>query len=308
MKLFKTLSLAILTGSILALTTASSHAVLAYAVANDGRTLISFDLSTPTLVTTIGNFSGATTFMSGLDFRPANGLLYGYDQTTNRVVTVNLATAATTLASTPTTASNNINTGIDFNPVADRLRVVNTADQNLRIDVATGTTTVDGPLAYAVGDVAFGQNPSIIEVAYTNSDNNAATGTTLYYIDSVRDTLVRTINPNAGELLTVGALGFNTDGYTGFDILSDGLGGNQLFATLTVGGVEGLYTIDSTTGAASLLGAVNANLVYGLAIVQGTLQAGVPVVGGSSPIPEPTTALFGAALLGVVGLSRRRTK
>jgi hypothetical protein len=38
-----------------------------------------------------------------------------------------------------------------------------------------------------------------------------------------------------------------------------------------------------------------------------SVTAAPAVVGGGSPIPEPTTALFGAALLGVVGLHRRRT-
>ena len=35
---------------------------------------------------------------------------------------------------------------VDFNPVADRLRVIAADGVSLRIDVATGATTVDKPL------------------------------------------------------------------------------------------------------------------------------------------------------------------
>jgi autotransporter-associated beta strand protein len=253
----------------LALTCAvpEADAVTAYSVSNNGATLISFDLSTPGTVTTVGNFSGAMTQVGGLDFRPSNGLLYGYNANTNQIVIVNLATAVTTLVSTPTTASVNPDLGMDFNPVADLLRVVNPSDQNLRINADTGVTTVDGPLAYVAGDPGFGASPGINEAAYTNSDRNPGTGTQLFYIDPSRDILVGTTNPNLGELSTIGPLGVNASLFTGFDILSDGLGGNLFYATLTVAGVEGLYSINSATGAASLLGTVNANNIYGLAIL-----------------------------------------
>ena len=95
---------------------------LAYAFANNGQTLIRFDTSTPGSVTVVGNFSGATSFLSGLDFRPADGLLYGYNGVTNQLVTVNLATAQTTFVANPSTGSNTTDLGLDFNPMADRLR------------------------------------------------------------------------------------------------------------------------------------------------------------------------------------------
>jgi Domain of unknown function (DUF4394)/PEP-CTERM motif len=280
-------------------TSVSGHAQTAYALADNGLSLIKFDLATPGTTTLIGGFSGAALRLDGIDFRPANGLLYGYSQQSNAVVTINLNTAATTLASTPSTGSSTRNLGIDFNPVPDRLRLVNEADQNLRINVTTGATLVDGPLAYAVGDANFGANPAINEAAYTNSDVSPGTGTTLFYIDPTLDILVSTINPNAGSLNTVGPLGVDTTDLTGFDILSDGFGGNTAYALLTApnSGISSLYTINLMTGAASSVGVIappaSTSRPFSLAIVQ--------------PVPEPGTALFGLALIGA-SLARNRRK
>ena len=279
----------------LVLSTASSRAQTAYAIANNGNSLIKFDLATPGVTSLVGNFSGAATNLDGIDFRPADGLLYGYGVTGNALVTINLNTAATTAALSPSIASTSDDLGIDFNPVADRLRLVNVNDQNLRINV-TGPTTADGALAYIVGDANFGINPAINEAAYTNSDTNLATGTSLFYIDYGRDILVSTLNPNAGSLQTVGPLGVDTTGFTGFDILSDGLGGNTAYALLTASsGIASLYTVNLNTGAATPIGVISqtaATRPYGLAI-----QA----------VPEPGTMLFGFALAGAC-LTRKRRK
>jgi hypothetical protein len=57
------------------------------------------------------------------------------------------------------------------------LRLVNAVDQNLRINVDSGATTVDSALAYAAADPNFGVNPVVTEVAYINNDNDPVTGT-----------------------------------------------------------------------------------------------------------------------------------
>ena len=284
----------------LILATTASQAQTAYALADNGLSLIKFNLATPGVTTLVGTITGTGgNRVDGIDFRPNDGLLYAYSQQANGVFTLNLNTAAATPASTPATGSNTRNLGIDFNPVADRLRLVNDNDQNLRINVATGVTVVDGALAFAAGDPNFGISPSLNEAAYTNSDINLATGTSLFYIDPNLDILVSTINPNAGALNTVGALGVNTSDLTGFDILSDGLGGNTAYALLTApSGVASLYTVNLGTGAATAVGAIVSTAVsrpYSLAIVQ------------PPPVPEPGTALFGLALIGA-SLSRTRRK
>ena len=101
-------------------------------------------------------------------------------------------------------------------------------------------------------------------------------GTSLFYIDYGLDTLVKTANPNGGALETVGALGVNTSGLTGFDIFTDISGGNTAYALLTSGGIPSLYTVNFATGAATSIGAIGATRPFSRAIAQ--------------PVPEPGTA------------------
>ena len=279
----------------------TAQAAIAYTLASGGNALVRFDTATPGAVTTIGLISGATTNLDGLDFRPANGLLYGYSDQTDSVFTVDTSTGVATLVTAISAPTNTSVLGIDFNPAADRLRIVTDTDQNLRVNVAGGATIVDGALAYAAGDVNAGANPNIIDAAYTNSDTNPATGTTLFYLDYVLNTLVSTSNPNAGTLNTIGALGVDFSNVVGFDILTD-FGVNSAFATLRIGSLNGLYNINLATGAATLIGAVgDSSSLWGLAIVPGT-----PVLG---TVPEPgSLALLGIAGLAALGVRRRAPK
>lgn len=265
------------------------------ALANNGSTLIRFDTRTPGSVATVGGLCGAATRLDGLDFRPANGLLYGYSAATSGIYSVDPSTGLTTFVSTSTGPVTGTVLGIDFNPVPDRLRVATDQDENRRISVDTGAAILDGTLAYAAGDANFGVSPNIAEVAYTNSDVNPATGSTLYCIDHILNVLVSTSSPNAGVLSTVGALGFDTSELVGFDILSDGNGNNTAFATLTVGAQAGFYGINLATGAANLIGNLAATDVNGLAVLQ---------------VPEPVTAAMaavaGLALMALMAGRRRR--
>ncbi|RYY11179.1 MAG: DUF4394 domain-containing protein, partial [Cytophagaceae bacterium] len=72
--------------------------------------------------------------------------------------------------------------------------------------------------------------------------------TVLYDIDSNTDRLYRQDPPNAGTLVSVGALGVNTTGVNGFDI--GGTSGTG-FAVLTVGTAASVYTLNLATGAAT---------------------------------------------------------
>ena len=223
--------------------------------------LVRFSSATPgtidASVAITGLQSGET--ILGLDARPATRQLYALGST-GRLYVINPVTGAARLVSTVTGATlTGTSFGVDFNPVPDRLRVVSDADQNLRLNVDTGAATVDTALAYATGDPAAGQNPNVVGVAYTNNFAGTTT-TTLYGIDSNRDTLVRQgsvdgtpVSPNSGQLFTVGALGVDTSDVVGFDIVNPGGAG---LAVLTVGGVSQLYTINLATGAATLVGNV----------------------------------------------------
>ena len=186
--------------------------------------------------------------LEGIDFRPANGLLYGVTDT-DKIYTIDPETGAATFVSTLSASFNGgFQSGVDFNPVADRLRVSGSNDQNFRINVETGAVNVDGTLAYANGDPNFGVDPNVTAAAYINSVAGA-TSTALYNIDYDLDVLVLQNPPNNGTLTTVGPLGVNFAPIGGFDIFTDANGVNYAYA---LSGSK-LYSIDLNTGAATEL-------------------------------------------------------
>lgn len=281
----------------MAVLASATQAALIYSLAGNGRSIVRFDSAAPGAVTMVGAVSGAIGRLDGLDFRPADGLLYGYEANGSGIYRVDVLTGATTLVSTSSAPVGNAGLGIDFNPVADRLRIVNPGDENRRINVATGAAIADGALAFAAGDVNAGTNPQVHDAAYTNADNNAATATQLYYIDAGLDALLTTSNPNAGILNTVGALGLNTSNFLGFDIFTDLNGVNTAYASLRVGGVDGLYGINLLTGGATLIGSLGADQMFGLAVA----PASVFLVG------EPgALALLAAGGLAAFAVRRRK--
>jgi Domain of unknown function (DUF4394)/PEP-CTERM motif len=256
--------------------------------------LVTFDTAAPangSAPVTITGLLGANETILGIDRRAANGLLYGLGSS-GRIYTLNSSTGAATFTSVLAGAAlSGTAFGVDFNPVADRLRVTSNAGQNLRIDVSTGAATVDSPLN--------GPTTSLAAAAYTNNVAGATT-TTLYGISAATDTLYIQNPPNNGTLVAVGSLGFDTTGVTGFDISgTSGLG----FAALTNGDTaeSSLYSINLSTGAASLVG------IFGIG---GNPALAAPILGialNVAAIPEPGTyALFAAGLLGVGFIRLRR--
>ena len=237
--------------------------------------LLSFDAAQPGTLTASVAITGiqAGENMLGIDFRPATGQLYGLGST-GRLYVIHPVTGVAAQVGTGTfaVALNGTAFGFDFNPVVDRIRVVSDADQNFRLNPNDGTAVDGDPgtpgaqqdsnLIYTAGDVNAGDNPSVVGSAYTN-DFAGATTTTLFGIDSVNDVLVRqggvnvppgSPSPNGGALFTIGAgLGANTDANVGLDVAP--LTGTA-YASLTVGGISGLYTVNLATGGAVLIGTI----------------------------------------------------
>lgn len=215
--------------------------------------IFAFDSKAPSGITTpvqISNLQPGETVV-GLDARPATKQLFALGST-SRIYTLNpisgVATPLTGTAFAPALVS--LNAGFNFNPITDRMRVVNDARQNLRINPVNQAVTVDGQLAYAPGDPGVGTNPAVTGAAYTNAWGAVPPATTsLYDIDTARDVLVRQNPENAGTLTTVGPLGIDVSGRVPFDVGT----GNVAFAALIPQGQTraSLYTVNLGTGQAS---------------------------------------------------------
>jgi hypothetical protein len=176
--------------------------------------------------------------------------LYSVDRTTAAATLV--ATLAADPADTdfPYTSLSGTKFGMNFNPIVDRLRVVSDNGMNIRVNPATGLVITDNALNPGT--------PNVVGVAYINSYAGSAS-TTLYDIDSSTDSLLVQNPVNNGTVTTVGALGVDTTGIAGFDIVTLG-SDNSAYATFTVSGTVGLYSINLLTGAATSLGSVGGNL------------------------------------------------
>jgi hypothetical protein len=109
---------------------------------------------------------------------------------------------------------------VDFNPVADRLRVITSDGTNLRVNVDDGKATVDGALKFKEGDANAGKTPNVIAGAYSNSFKGTK-ATALYDIDA-SGALLSQAPPNDGVLNTIGSLGIKLDGATAFNIVAQG--------------------------------------------------------------------------------------
>jgi hypothetical protein len=147
--------------------------------------------------------------------------------------------------------------GFDFNPTVDRIRLVTSTGQNLRLNPETGTVSnTDGVINGVVEATLTG-------AAYTNNRNGEST-TALYAINSQNQQLYLVNPPNDGTVVSVGALNLNISGDGGFDI--DATTGTAL-GLYAVNGKPTLFSVDLATGAAQPLAEYAANLNYsGIAI------------------------------------------
>ena len=237
---------------------AQTNFIIALAANNQ---LLQFSAAAPGTIISATSVTGlqAGDTLIGIDFRPAKGLLYamGVNGATGRLYTINAVTGAATPVGTgfalPQSAGTSAGKdfGFDFNPTVDRIRVMADSRDNFRLHPDTG----------AVAGADFGLTAGAVAPSAAYDRNFAgAKVTTLYAIDSNTDSLV-TIggidsapSPNGGVVRSIGPLGVNTSNEVSFDIANDAAG--SAYAALTVDGKSGFYTINLTTGAATLVGTI----------------------------------------------------
>ena len=260
-------------------------------VVDNANNLLRFDSATPgTIAATAaitGLAGGGAEKVLGLDARTATSEIFALGVVDNganddlRIYRVDPATgAATQVGAAPINiASGDGIYGFDFNPTVDRIRIVTGNGESIRVNPNNG--------ALAGNDTDL--NPAANDITAAAYDRNVtgggASGTTLYAIDLTSDQLVTigginsTPSPNGGVITNVGPLGVNITGAGGFDIQ----GVSTAFAALNVGGVTSLFSINLTTGAATLVGAIGGGgIVHGL-----TVAAAQTVL-----FPTPKTATY----------------
>lgn len=243
----------------------------------------------------------------GIDYRPQTGQLFsfGVNPTADNgtVYILDPQTGAATVVGTPGMVSfvdvngvtvdlppASVGYGFDFNPTVDRIRLVNNAGLNSRLNPITGGP-VDGN-ASAPGinpDGSINMLPAgstgVAAAAYTNSFGQTLPGsaTTQYALDPVSNMLFIQNPPNNGTLtmgqpVSLNGTTLDFSEANGFDIPANvavstsgmpamGLG----FAALTTGSTTRLYSIDLSTGNAQNLGTLSGG-VSGLAVGQMALR------------------------------------
>lgn len=211
----------------------------------------------------------------GIDYRVQDGKLYGVgDRGGIYTISAGASFGQATKVSQLTVPLSGQNFGVDFNPAANRLRVISDTGQNLRHNLddpagtpAAGMTATDGALAYPGVPPALPTTATqVTAAAYTNNDLDPNTATTLFDVDTMLDQVVIQSPANAGLLAPTGKLTVDADQWAGFDISTQD-GSNRGFAVLNTGGRMRLYDIALTTGKATKLGAFPAKVqVVDLAI------------------------------------------
>jgi hypothetical protein len=249
--------------------------------------LVSFDTSAPsTFLSDVAIFglkmsdgvtSDPNAVLVNLTWNADNDTHYGIDTNAN-FYSLSKSGVATLIDSTfsPTSFA----AGLAYDPFSQKILFASDAAENV-LFATNGTRTANPAFAFVSGDANFGTAPKVFGAGI---DPDFGDG---FFVDADLDILATTVNPNFSELSTVGALGVNVASFGGLYVDLDGI----LWGSLSTDGeTSSLFTLNTSTGAASLVGGFGAGVgIHSLAAV-----------------PEPSRALFlGMACIGVIARRRR---
>ncbi|MFK4104510.1 DUF4394 domain-containing protein [Streptomyces sp. NPDC019531] len=247
---------------------AATPSLRAFGISGDGTLMATFTTDRPQVLDWVRAVTGLSgdTGLIGIDFRVQDGLMYGVGNK-GGIYTIKIPTGTMDVVVTKVSqlqyALNGTNFGVDFNPAADRLRVVSDNGQNLRHNLNDHTTIQDLNLTTPPTE---GTTKGVSAAAYTNNDLDATTVTTLVDINTTSDQVVLQSPANNGTLAPTGALGIDAGLNAGMDIYSTLSAGktidNAAFATLTPygAGTPSLYSINIFTGQATAIGQFPLNI------------------------------------------------
>jgi hypothetical protein len=249
--------------------------------------LIKFNAGQPQLILERKTVTGLAPAerLVGIDFRVTKGVLFGLANT-GRLYTLDTSTGALKpVGAAPSAIALTGDVfGFDFNPAADRIRVVSNRGQSFRLHPDTGAAVDadpnapgiqgDSALSYVKGDIQEAQHPALVAAAYTYNKLDEKI-TTNYALDARLGALVMqgslegtlpVVSPNTGLLRTVGKLGIGTLADATFDIAD--ISGAAFAALRTPAGTATrLYQVDLNSGKAKLIGTVGSGApLVGMAV------------------------------------------
>ena len=242
--------------------------------------LVTFDVKTPGSAQTAAitfPMAATDTDLVGLDYRPRSNQLYAYGRIGTLYVLTPPAMAGGAWTAVQVSAGLGAfpaasDTGVDVNPAADAVRVVNEANENYRFNPLNG----NGGAGTAAGGKDSALNPgdpNVVAAAYTNNFDGTP-ATELFDIDSGSDMLFRQNPPNSGTLEPRGMLGVNATDNAGFDIAQ---GSKVAYAALELAGTPGssmLHTVNLANGLATPVGAIGGGeVIESLSVVPASVIA-----------------------------------
>jgi hypothetical protein len=199
-------------------------------------------------VTKTVKIAGLPARVAGIDVRPADGMLYALAED-GTVATLDPASGkASVKTKLETMLGKGVAASVDFNPVADRLRVIGSDGTSLRANVDDGKVATDGKLRFKEGDAHAGKTAMIVAAAYSNAVRGAKT-TNLYDIDASGAYALQA-PPNDGVLntLVTGAAA----SAVAFDIATDAAGVSVGWAVVG----KTVHSLDPATGKMTKLGEI----------------------------------------------------
>jgi hypothetical protein len=238
--------------------------------------LTSFDSVTPGITGPLLPITGLkpNELLVGIDFRPATGQLYAVSASS--IYTINPDTGAATFVAALSSTLHGAGAGMDFDPVADRLRVLVDSDPNNKnnklINVDTGEV-VDGEFSFDAAANSAGDAAPLFGIAYSNN-SAGATSATLFGVTNSFDRFNLAVEGphDSGIFHIVGrlnnpldsgntvAVGFDISGLTGLAYIlayPKPLPGQTFFTSYVH-----LFTVNLSTGETADVGTVGNEQVF----------------------------------------------
>jgi hypothetical protein len=244
---------------------AAGEPLLALTSANQ---IVAFDSAAPGTVSPPVLVTGLAVGerLVGIDYRPRTGGLYGLGALTAgiddsiQLYRIDPNSGAATAVGTPFPVLVGLSYGMDFNPTVDRIRVVNTTDENFRVNPNNGVRS-DSP----VNDTDLTPTSSLVDaVAYDRNFHQGFGGRTTLFAVSRAGNGLRTIggpygmpSPNLGQVTGSGAFGVSIGASFGMGLdVSPTTGTAYAVWEDAASGEARLHRIDLYAGSAAVLGRV----------------------------------------------------